>query len=184
MSSEEHGGPPGHSPGGPPVQVPGSPPQSKREGSRWRRKRPSPSAARPLILFSLLTSIIFVGVLSAVFLPKILEPQENLPQFFFADPDVGATETTVRVTDATGPRAFSGLRLLLRDTDASGSTRETANATLDQLAPGPVRIVDANSNGWVDSNDAFVVATEPGHRYVLSIAHVATGKVVAWKSFP
>ncbi len=172
------GGPPGGH-GSPTVRGPGSPPQSSREGSRWRRKRPAPSAARPLILFSLLTSVVFVGILSAVFLPQILRPQENLPQFFLGPPSAGAGNTTIEVTDATGPRSYAILRVVVTDTDAAGNVREVANATLDQPSLGAVTLRDPGGNRQLDKGDSFVVATASGHQYVLAIVYVTADQTVA-----
>lgn len=185
MSSE--GGPStGHEEGpprGPPTDLPGGPPQSKREGSRWRRKRPAPGAARPLILFSLLTSVIFVAVLSAVFLPRILEPLEDLPQFRF-NVSSGPDLTSLNVTDATGPRDFSNLRLRITETDGLGNSVEIANSTMVNTNIGPATVMDRDGNGRLDSGDSIKVSTTTGRSYELSISYELTGAVVALVRFP
>lgn len=164
MSSEgAHGGP--------------GPPQERGE-SRWRRKRPAPPAARPLILFSMISALVFIVALSVIFLPRILETRQDIPQFTL-DVTPSSGGVTIRVSGATMPQAASAYKLELF---RNGTL--IANASLPGGNMG-ITYTDANRNGLLDRGDSIFIATEPGHGYLTFLYYIPLEKRVAkaeWQS--
>jgi hypothetical protein len=128
----------------------------------------------------MISALVFIVALSVIFLPRILETRQDIPQFTLdLAPSTGGV--TIRVSGATMPQAASAYKLELF---RNGSLIANASLPGGNATVG-ITYTDANGNGLLDRGDSIFVATEPGHGYLAFLYYTTLEKRVGkaeWQS--
>ncbi len=138
---------------------------AEAEGGHKAGRRPLSAKGKRMMLVSAAGSIGLGGVLGVRFLPVLfaLEGQQRDP-FYTLEGETTGSMTTVSVIEASAPRPFEELGILL----INGSLRY--EGPLNPAIPiGPVSYTDSDGDRLLSVGDFFHVQVEPGREYILLI---------------
>ncbi len=138
---------------------------AEAEGEHKERRRPLSAKGKRMMLVSAAGSIGLGVVLGVLFLPILfaLEGQPADP-FYTMEGETTGGMTKVSVTEASAPRPFEELGILL----VNGSLRY--EGPLNPAIPvGPVSYTDTDGDRVLSVGDFFQIQVEPGREYILLI---------------
>ncbi len=138
---------------------------AEAEGGHKAGRRPLSSKGKRMMLVSAAGSIGLGVVLGVLFLPVLfaLEGQPVDP-FYTLEGETTGNMTTVSVIEASAPRPFGELGILL----VNGSLRY--EGPLNPAIPvGPVSYTDSDGDRVLSVGDFFQIQVDPGREYVLLV---------------
>jgi hypothetical protein len=138
---------------------------AESEGGHKSGRRPLSAKGKRMMLVSAAGSIGLAIVLGIIFLP-VLFALEGRPAdpFYTLEGQTTAAETRVTVIEATAPRPFAELGVLL----INGSSRHEGALNPD-VPVGPVTYTDDDGDGLLSVGDRFRIQVGSGLGYVLLI---------------